>query len=190
MVTPMFRPDLFGALATHAGDALFETGYRVELPGRARMLRDGYGGSYDKFLADFRGRIAGSKATDIDLIEVYAYAAAYSADEDGTVHLPFDDIGALVPEVWERWLARDPVVMATQPTYAEALRSLRAIWIDAGDQDEYHLDAGAAAFRRAVSAAGVQDERVHFELFAGGHGGVIEYRYPLALAWLCERMTP
>lgn len=189
MITPMLRPDLFGALATHAGDALFETGYRVELPGRARMLRDGYDGSYEKFLADFRGRIAGTKASDIELIEVYAYAAAYSTDEDGTVQLPFDDIGALVPAVWERWLAFDPVVMATQPKYAEALRSLRAVWIDAGNRDEYHLDAGASAFRRAVAAAGLPDERVYFELFDGGHGA-IEYRYPLALAWLCERMKP
>jgi len=189
MVTPMLRPDLFGALATHAGDALFETGYRAELPKRARMLRDGYGGSYEKFFADFRSRIAGTKATDIDLIEVYGYAAAYSADEDGTVHLPFDDIGALIPEVWERWLAFDPVVMAGQPKYAAALLSLRAIWIDAGNRDEYHLDAGAAAFRRAVCAAGVPDERIYFELFDGGHGA-IEYRYSLALAWLCERMTP
>ncbi|WP_192810203.1 hypothetical protein [Actinomadura rudentiformis] len=35
---------------------------------------------------------------------------------------------------------------------------LRALWIDAGNQDEYHLDAGAAAFRRMVSAAGVPDD--------------------------------
>jgi hypothetical protein len=79
--------------------------------------------------------------------------------------------------------------MAARPGHAEALRSLRAIWIDAGTRDEYHLDFGAVAFRRAVEAAGVAGDDVHFELFDAGHRA-IEYRYPLALAWLAERLTP
>ena len=189
MITPMLRPDLFGALATHAGDALFDTSYRAEIPGHIRLLRDQYGGSYERFLADIGGRIAGTRAGDLELMEIYAYAAAYSADEDGTIHLPFDEVGAYVPDVWNRWLAKDPVVMAAEPRYAEALRSLRAIWIDAGDHDEYYLDFGAAAFHQAVLRAGVPADRVYFELFDGGHGA-IEYRYPLALAWLCERLAP
>lgn len=188
MVTSMLRPDVFGAFATHAGDALFEVSARSMFAARARLLRDHYEGSYEKFLADFHGRIPGTKEGDIELIEIYAYAAAYSADEDGTVHLPFDDVGALIPEVWERWLAWDPVLMAAKPQYAQALRSMRAVWIDAGNRDEYYLDFGATAFRRAVAAAGVPDDRVHFELFDAGHGA-IEYRYPLALTWLCTELA-
>ncbi|MEU6722342.1 alpha/beta hydrolase-fold protein [Nonomuraea wenchangensis] len=188
MVTAMLAPHVFGALATHAGDALFEVSMRHAFPGLARRLRDMYGGSYDAFLADFRSRLAGTREGDLELLEMYAYAAAYSADEDGTVRLPFDDTGAPVPEVWRRWLARDPVVMAGEPRYAEALRSMRGIWVDAGHRDEYFLDFAAVAFRRAVAAAGVPDERVHFELFDAGHGG-IEYRYPLALAWLARRLS-
>jgi S-formylglutathione hydrolase FrmB len=188
MVTSMLRPDLFGALATHAGDALFDTTYRAEIPKRVRLLRNQYDGSYERFFSDLSRRVLGTKDGDLELMEIYAYAAAYSADEDGTIHLPFDDVGALLPEVWERWLTWDPVVMAAKPQYAEALRSLRAIWIDAGNRDEYYLDLGAAAFRRAVAAAGVPDDRVYFELFEAGHGA-IEYRYPLALAWLCKRLV-
>ena len=189
MITPMLRPDVFGALATHAGDALFNVCYRRTFPDRARDLRDHYDGSIEKFLTDFHGRLAGTRPTDFQLIEIYGYAAAYSADADGTVRLPFDDTGEVIPEVWDRWLSRDPVRMAAEPEHAEALRSLKAIWIDAGTKDEYHLDAGAVAFRRAVEAAGVPGERVHFELFDGGHGA-IEYRYPLALAWLTSQLTP
>ncbi|MEV4393717.1 alpha/beta hydrolase-fold protein [Nonomuraea sp. NPDC049607] len=188
MVTAMLAPDVFGALATHAGDALFEVGNRNAFPGLARRLRDMYDGSYDTFLADFRGRLAGTREGDFELLEMYAYSAAYSADDDGTVHVPFDDTGAVIPEVWSRWLARDPVVMAAEPRYAEALRSMRAIWVDAGSRDEYYLDFGATAFRRALEAAGVPDERVYFELFDAGHGA-IEYRYPLALAWLTRRLS-
>jgi S-formylglutathione hydrolase FrmB len=189
MVTAMLAPDVFGALATHAGDSLFDVTTRSMLPSLARQLRDTYGGSYDAFFADFRSRIAGTKDSDFDLLEIYAYSAAYSADDDGTVRIPFDDTGAVVPEVWERWLDHDPVIMAGRPEYAEALRSMRAIWVDAGLRDEYFLDFGATAFHRAVRAAGVPDDRVFFELFDAGHGA-IEYRYPLALAWLCRRLTP
>jgi S-formylglutathione hydrolase FrmB len=188
MVTPMLRPDLFSALATHAGDASFDVCYPIDFPKIARLLRDLYNGSYAEFLADHAGRTHGTKDTDMDLIETYGYAAAYSGNDDGSVSLPFDDTGAIVPEVWDRWLAWDPVRMAAQPHYAEALRSQQAIWIDAGRSDEYYLDLGATAFNRAVVAAGVPASSVHFELFDGRHGG-IDYRYPLALAWLCERIA-
>ena len=187
MVTAMLRPDVFGAFATHAGDSLFEIICPPMFAAAVRMLRDGYAGSYDAFFADLRGRVFGTKASDGPLMEVYGYAAAYSAEPDGTVLLPFDDTGRLVPAVWERWLAHDPVRMAGEPRYAEALRSMRAIWIDAGTRDEYYLDLGSTAFRRAVGDAGVPDERVRFELFDATHAA-IEYRYPLAVGWLLRTL--
>ena len=95
--------------------------------------------------------------------------------------------GALRPEVWERWLRWDPVRMA--PAHAEALRSMRAIWIDAGTRDEWFLDLGALAFREAVRQAGVPEDTVRFELFEAGHMA-IEYRHPQALAWLAHRLAP
>jgi Putative esterase len=186
MVTPMLRPDLFGALATHAGDALFEVCYLPEFGPCARALRDHYDGSWDRFWADFRSRPAFSKRDDAVLVNEYAMAACYSADEDGTIQLPFDAAtGALADDVWARWLARDPVRMAGTDDGRAALRGLRAIWIDAGSRDEYHLDLGAEAFRRAVVAAGAGPPS--FELFDAGHGS-IEYRYPLAIRYLAERI--
>ncbi|GAA1525430.1 alpha/beta hydrolase [Kribbella lupini] len=186
MVTPLLRPDVFGALATHAGDAAFEVCYRPEFPVRAKQLRDRYDGSYAAFFADAEKRAGQMTHQDLVLLEIYGYASAYSAEPDGTVLLPFDDLGEIVPEIWDRWLAMDPVAMLKQPQYAEALRSLRAVWIDAGKQDEYHLDLGATAFHRAAQALGGPE--LHFELFEGTHAG-IEYRYPLAVRWLCEQLT-
>jgi hypothetical protein len=183
MVTAMLRPDLFGGFATHAGDALFELSMAPLLAYVARTLRDEYDGDYERFFADVRDRPFGTKDSDGRLIEAYGYAAAYSAEPDGSVRMPFDDTGRLIPEVWAKWLAHDPVRMAAEPRYAEALRSMDAIWIDAGRRDEYYLDLGAAAFRRAVAEAGVPDDRVRYELFDAGHG-LIEYRYAPAIAWL------
>jgi hypothetical protein len=185
MVTPMLRPDLWGGLATHAGDALFEVSYARDFGPCARLLRDAYGGSFDRFLADLRGRIAFTRDGDEELLEMYAMAACYSADEDGTVRLPFDPTtGREVPDVWQRWLARDPVRMV--PQHADALRSMRAIYIDAGTRDEWYLDLGAEAFRAALEAIGVTD--VRFELFDATHMG-IGYRYPISLAYLAERLS-
>ncbi len=185
MVTPMLRPDLFGGLATHSGDALFELCYLQEFGSCARALRDDYEGSWDRFWQDFRSRPAMSKESDNVLLNEWAMAACYSADDDGTVRLPFETAtGQLVPQVWERWLAWDPVRMV--PRYTDALRGMRAIWIDAGKRDEWWLDLGAEAFRRALADIGVTD--VAFELFDAGHGG-IEYRYPMALRYLAERLA-
>jgi hypothetical protein len=149
-------------------------------------LRDDYGGSYDRFWEDFRSRPAFSKESDSVLLNAWCMAACYSADPDGTVRLPFDvDTGELIPDVWERWLAWDPVRMV--PGHAQALRSLRAIYIDSGTKDEWYLDLGAEAFRRALAEIGVTD--VHFELFEATHMA-IEYRYPLSLRYLAERLAP
>jgi S-formylglutathione hydrolase FrmB len=186
MVTCMLRPDLFGGFASHAGDCLFEACYLPDFPKAARALREEYGGSYERFWEDFRSRPAFSKETDAVLLNVYCMAACYSADPDGTVRLPFDPAtGALDLDVWGRWLAHDPVRMV--PRHADALRSLRAVYLDAGRRDEYFLDLGAEALRRALAEAGITD--VRFELFEGRHGG-IDHRYPLGLRYLAERLAP
>ncbi len=185
MITPMLRPDLFGGLATHAGDALYECCYIPEHGKVVRALRD-YDASFEKFWADFRSRPALSKETDGVLTITYGCAACFSADDDGTVRLPFDlRTGRLDEQVWQRWLAWDPVRMV--PKYADALRGMRAIWIDAGTRDEWFLDLGAEAFRAALERIGVTD--VRFELFDATHMG-IDYRYPLSLAYLAERLGP
>ena len=187
MVTPMLRPDLFGGLATHAGDALFETCYAPDFREAARALRDAYEGSYDAFWRDFESRPGRSKRTDGVLLNVWCMAACYSADPDGTVRLPFEpSTGRLIPETWERWLAWDPVRMAA--SRADALRGLRAIWIDAGRSDDFYLDLGADAFRAELVAIGVDDDRLRFELFEGTHSG-IDWRYPDAIGWLAERLS-
>ncbi|MFI6211442.1 alpha/beta hydrolase [Nocardia brasiliensis] len=187
MITPMLRPDLFGALATHAGDALYEFCYIPEFAKAVRHLR-AYDGDIQRWWDDFRSRVAFTKPEDSDLLGLLGVSACFSAREDGTVDLPFDPVtGVLDAAAWQRWLDWDPVRMV--PKYAEALRGLRGIWIDGGTRDEWYLDIGGQAFRAALLAAHVPAEIIEFELFDAGHGG-IDYRYPLSLAWLCHRIAP
>jgi S-formylglutathione hydrolase FrmB len=189
MVAGMKRPDVFGAFATHAGDALFEVSITPEFGPAAQLLRNRYDGSFERFWESFRsGRPILEGPADATLIGVYVYAAAYSSRDDGTVELPFRlDTGELVPEVWQRWLAWDPVRLAGES--ADALRAARGIWIDAGRDDDYRLDLGAVAYRDAVLAAGAAPGVVHFELFDGTHRNT-NWRYPLSIAFLAERLAP
>ena len=186
MITPMLRPDLFGALATHAGDALYEYSYIPAFPVVVRHLRK-YDGDIFRWWDDFRSRVAFTQPEDMPLVALLGVAACFSATADGTPELPFDPVtGVLRPDVWQRWLDWDPVRMV--PRYAAALRGLRGIWIDSGTRDDFYLDVGAAAFRAALLDAGVSEELIRFELFDATHAG-IDYRYPLSLAWLCQRMA-
>jgi hypothetical protein len=72
--------------------------------------------------------------------------------------------------------------------YPDALRSLRAAWLDAGTKDEWFLDLGTTAFRDGLLRIGVPDDRIFFELFEGSHMA-IDYRYPKALSWLAQRLA-
>jgi hypothetical protein len=178
MVVPMLRPDVFGGLASHAGDALFECCYARDFPVIVRRLRDDFGGSYDELL----GRRADEPVFDWgrygEALSMYAYACAYTPDpaHPGKPLLPFDvRTGRLVDEVWRRWLELDPVRMA-EP-YADALRGMRRIYLDAGRQDEFFLDLGAQAFSAELTRLGIDHS---LELFDGKHGG-ISYRYPGAI---------
>ena len=133
MVVPMLRPDVFGALASHAGDALFECCYRPDFPAAARILRDEYDGSFETFIERFEEADRFSFDKQGKLIEMYGYALAYSPDPDrpGKPLIPFDtDTGEVVEEVWEKWLDLDPVRMA--PRHGDALTSMRRIYLDAG----------------------------------------------------------
>jgi hypothetical protein len=187
MVVPMLRPDVFGGLASHAGDALFECCYAADFRAVARQLRDDFEGSYDVFFE----RFAASDRLDFERFgkpfEVHGYAACYSPDEEnpGKALLPFDiRTGRLDDEVWRRWLAWDPVRMA--PGHGEALASMRRIYLDAGKSDEWYLDLGAQAFSKELDNQGIEHT---LELFEGTHMG-IQYRYPGAIADLTKALAP
>ena len=76
---------------------------------------------------------------------------------------------------------------ARDATTTKRCESWRGVWLDAGRRDEYFLDLGAIALRDALLAAGLPEDRLHFELFEGGHSGM-SHRYPLSLDWLVERL--
>ncbi|MBM7786094.1 alpha/beta hydrolase [Tenggerimyces flavus] len=190
-VTSMLRPDLFGAFVKHAGDAGFEMCYLPSIPDAVRALRD-YDSDVWRWWEDFRTRaednLAFSKPGDGLILVYLGLAACYSPDGDAKPALPFDPrTGSLRPEHWERWLAWDPVRMVSR--HAEAMRSMRGIWIDAGRRDDFHLDLGAEAFRDALVTAGVSVDAIRFELHDGTHA-ISGDRLMNSLTWLTKLLTP
>lgn len=178
MVLSMMRPDVFGAFASHAGDALFECSYLREFPEAARVLRDQFDGSMDVFLEHFNRLDHFEWGRDAGPVVTYGMACAYSPDPERPGHglLPFEiSTGRLIEEVWARWLELDPVRMA--PRHGDALRSMRRIYLDAGNRDEFYLDLGARAFGDELDKL---DVRYTFELFDGTHMGTA-HRYPRAI---------
>jgi S-formylglutathione hydrolase FrmB len=178
MVAPMLRPDVFGALVSTAGDALFEVCCLPKFPLIARVLREHFEGSLLVFLE----QVAAGQLLDPALIaplrEFYAYAACYTPDpaRPGVGLLPFDvATGRLDEPLWQRWLEHDPVRMV--PHHLDELSGLRLIHLDAGARDEHYLDLGAAAVSAELTGHGIAHR---FELFPGTHSGV-EHRYPLAV---------
>ena len=134
LVTPMLRPDVFSALASHAGDALFEACYlpefREERPRaprpRTRARTTASGRTSGRAPPSRSRRTACSSTTG-------AWPPATRPTRTGrSASRSTSRPGKLIDDVWQRWLDKDPVRMI--PTHADELRSMRAIWVDGGTQ--------------------------------------------------------
>ena len=179
MVVPMLRPDVFGALASHAGDALFECCYLTEFREVARTLRDHFDGSYEVFFE----RLSASDHFDYGRFgapfETYGYACAYSPDlnRPGAALLPFDvstgpperrRVGAVARA---RPGAHGPPPRRRAAQHAPHLPRRRHAATSTSST------SAPQAFAQELSKIGAAHT---LELFEGKHGG-ITYRYPGAI---------
>lgn len=180
----MHHPEVFGAFACHSGDLYFE--YAC-IPGLSRMHQHltKYNG-IDAFIREIP-QIHPKGGAFWELIMSVCWAAAFGDNPDAPqgFDLPIDpETGALVPEVWERWLTHDPVRKIDQPRYADALRQMRLAFIDAGQFDEYQLQVGARLLHQKLQV--LQIEHV-YEEYPDGHRGT-HYRYETSLPRLYEAL--
>jgi enterochelin esterase family protein len=175
LVHAMRHPEVFAAVASHAGDCYFELSILPDFATAVRTLRRH--GGVDGFLTHFDHTPA-KRADDFTTIMMLACAAAYSPDAGRPrgVALPFDlGTGELDHAVWRRWKALDPIELVA--SHVEALRSMKHIYLDAGTRDEHALDLGARVLAARLRALGVA---FHHEEFDDGHRGT-SYRYDVSL---------
>jgi hypothetical protein len=102
-------------------------------------------------------------------LDTLAMASCYSPNggQPGSFELPIDmDSGALIPEVWARWLAFDPVLRLSDERVQKALRGMRSVHVTGSDADQWFLDVGARMFAAEARRVNVP---VHHEEFPGTH---------------------
>jgi S-formylglutathione hydrolase FrmB len=180
----MRHPEVFGALACHSGDLLFEYCYRGDFPQACTTLQAA--GGIAGFLEAFAAKMQKGKDDHLTL-NIVGMAACYSPDPAAElgIALPFDlATGLPRDEVFARWLEFDPLRML--PQHADALRSLRLLHLDCGNRDEFHLHHGARAFAAELRRRGIAHV---YEEFADGHMNV-SYRYDQSLPALARALSP
>ncbi|MEZ4403669.1 MAG: alpha/beta hydrolase-fold protein [Kofleriaceae bacterium] len=182
----MHHPDRFGAVADHSGDAGFELTYLRDFPAALDAYRAAGGPA--AWLAQFWRDPNRHRTTHAMPLEILGLAACYSPNPaapaaDAHIDWPFElATGAFVPAVWERWRAWDPVNLV--PRYADALRRLKAVYVDAGTADEYALHWGARSLVHQLRAHGVT---VRHDEFDDGHFN-IGYRAEVSVPFLARAL--
>lgn len=177
----MSYPDLWGAIASHAGDAGFEWLFFPEFPVACSVLNES-SGDVGVFLRDFWSKNRPS-GRDFSTLMVLAMAASYDpvpGSEFG-LRLPFDlHTMELNEEAWSRWLEFDPLRMIERPASQDALRGLRGLYIDVGRRDQYNIHYGNRRLHRRLEELGIS---CHYEEFDGTHSA-LDWRLDLSLPWL------
>jgi len=175
----MRRPDIWAALACHSGDMAFEMSYLVEMPLVLNALAK-HDRSIEKFIGYFE-QVRKPKSSDTMVLGALAMAATYDPDPTQFlgIRLPVDlETAELIPERWQNWLAHDPALAVDR--YADNLRKLKAIYIDCGDEDQYHLHYGARRLHRALDRLKIGHT---YEEFPDNHSDV-DYRMDVSLPFL------
>jgi enterochelin esterase-like enzyme len=178
VVHAMLHAETWGAFACHSGDSAFELCFLSDL---ARSLDEiGRHGSVRAFLDAFFGKPKHSSA-ETHTVMLLAMAACFDPlpeHPDGFV-MPADlQTGRISPERWERWTRWDPARMICK--YSESLRKMRAIFIDCGSRDQYHLHFGARQMREELRKLGIAHV---YEEFPDNHSDVA-YRLDSSLPLL------
>ena len=172
----MRHPDVFGAVACHSGDMYFEMCYKPDFPKFINAVNKA--GGLEKWWAEFEGKVK-KERQDVEVVNILAMAAAYSPNSGAKplpIDFPFDlYTGELRPDVWQRWLAHDPVYMVER--YADYLKKLRLLFLDCGTRDEFNLHLGARILVQRLKALGIPHE---YEEFDDSHIN-IPYRYDVSL---------
>ena len=185
MVQAMRHPEVFGAFASHSGDIYFEFGLLPDLAKlHANLLK--FNG-----LEGYISQIPTIKPKTHDpffsVLGMLCYGAAYAPNPKA--HRGFDfpvdmETGALVEDVWQRWLRWAPVRMIDRPEYLEAWRSMKYIYLDCGLWDELNLTVRNASCPASSRQLALRD----FELFPDGHIDV-PYRYDVSLPRLVDALV-
>jgi enterochelin esterase family protein len=180
----MLHADIFGLVADHSGDKYFEFAFKPMLGDLLRYAEQNGEAGLAALLADPGEALRNGAPHEV--LSLLGTAAAYSPNAKSPLgfDLPIDlHSGALRPEVWARWLAFDPLEIVEK--HAQALRSLKLLYLDCARFDEYNLLYGARLFTQKLSALKVP---FTYEEYEGGHRNM-QHRYDVSFAAISAALT-
>lgn len=179
LVLSMRHADVFGLCASLSGDCYFEISLLPDFGKAFKAMK----GEPKKLVEKMWNEEAKKGKNDFDGLNIIGMSACYSpngADFD----LPFDlQTGEIRDDVFQKWLANDPVRMVEK--YAENLKSLKLLFIDSGTRDEFNLDIGANVLCKKLREFDVPHIREEFD---DGHFN-IAYRYNRSLELISEKFV-
>lgn len=176
--------DVWSAAACHSGDMGFELCYLPDMPATLRALA----GADNSIETWWRKLEQARKRPDgiFTALNVLAMAASYDPDpaEFLGMRLPVTfDTCEVIPDRWANWMRHDPVVAVE--TLGDNLRTLKALYIDCGERDQFNLLYGARRFVRQLNQRGIAHR---YEEFPDNHSGV-DYRMDESLPFLVRALT-
>jgi len=180
----MHYPDFWSAASCNSGDMGFDIVYKPGIYAALGEL-ERFDYSAKRFLTHFRNA---NKVTpqERSCRMHLALAATYDPDPEAyaNIRLPCDlRTGRFDPQRWESWLRHDP--LHTVETHAQALGSLKALWIDCGARDQYFLHLGARQLSGELARLGI---RHVYEEFDDEHLDV-DYRMDRFLPYLAGALA-
>ena len=180
----MLYPDFWSAAACHSGDMGFEHVYLPEFPRVLRALAP-FKNDIQAWLEAFRAKKKTADA-DVHVLMMLAMCATYDPDPSAYmgVRLPVDsETCEVIPARWANFMAHDPVVMAEY--LGPGLASMKALFIDCGDVDQYNLVYGARRLHRLLTRQGIGHT---YEEFPDNHSS-IDYRMDVSLPLLAKALA-
>ncbi|MDX1555217.1 MAG: alpha/beta hydrolase-fold protein [Xanthomonadales bacterium] len=181
----MHYPGVWGAAASHAGDAGFEWLFMPEFPAACAVLNES-GGDIGDFLEGF-WRKKQPAGRDFIALMTLAMAASYDPfpEAEFGIRLPFDLRTMELDEAaWSNWLKYDLLTLVEKPTCQDALRRLHGLYIDVGWRDQYNIHFGNRRLYSRLQELGID---CHYEEFDGTHSG-LDWRLDTSLPWLASRL--
>ena len=201
----------WAAIADHSGDSYFDFVYWHDWPNTLNELSKYRSnkrkpGRYDALRESGRrglaeGRDDGRVKRFLDYVwhkeklsiaESHAImnicmAATYDPDPKAPLgfRLPYNlETGERIDARWRTWLKHDPILLVGR--YASALRTLKAIYVDCGWRDQYHIPYGSRILSQRLAEHGIAHT---YEEFDDNHTDV-DYRMGVSLPTLYRALKP
>jgi len=170
LMTSMLKPGHFSYCIASAADSAFDLSMTQSFPMAATKFKK-YG-SPEAFLKYFFAQPRPEKCSkeDFHALMTIAMATCYSPNPQRPgiwCDLPFTiENCELIPEVWQKWLERDPSRIVNG--HAAALKKLKWLHLDCGSEDEFGAQFGHRRMAQTLNDMGIEH---HITEFAGGHSG-------------------